>query len=297
MHPILTGDQRNEILGIIRRDSSENRSVIRFRIVYLSAERFEDAQIARALRISLHTVKRWKVRFMTFGLDGLVDAARTGAPKRIDDLKIATFIKSYILAAPLDSLYSMKHLSNAAGISPTTARKICKNNGIDLAGENSRRRTASHVCKLETACAIYRSRRLDLVINIERNNIANQHSAICYYVGKNVHSEPSSFDRDVLSNDGKVLTIHVKGRHPLVAEAADLKRFLKNVEDLHAPNARFRMSVDHRSGLLLMLVVQEWLSSRSNWSSLREAATNADIKVETSKAEQNKVVFGHQTDR
>lgn len=143
MRPILTGDQRHQIMDVIRPDLLATRSVNRFRIVYLAAEGRSNAQIARELRVSLHTVKRWRMRFLDFGLDGLTDAVRVGAPKRIDDQEIATFIRSYIMSSDLGSRHSIRHLAGAAGVSPTTVRKICKKNGINLADHNSRIRTAT----------------------------------------------------------------------------------------------------------------------------------------------------------
>ncbi len=47
--------------------------------------------IAAHLGISRQSVITWRQRFVAHRLDGLVDAPRSGAPRRVDDVAITAF--------------------------------------------------------------------------------------------------------------------------------------------------------------------------------------------------------------
>jgi transposase len=62
--------------------------VTRAKIVLLSDEGEGTSSIARRLGVSRPTVIGWRERYRTAGLDGLLDAARSGRPKVVDDAKV-----------------------------------------------------------------------------------------------------------------------------------------------------------------------------------------------------------------
>ena len=62
--------------------------VTRAKIVLLSGAGEGTSSIARSLGVSRPTVISWRDRYSTDGLDGLVDAPRSGRPKTVDDSAI-----------------------------------------------------------------------------------------------------------------------------------------------------------------------------------------------------------------
>ena len=86
MHPIridqLSAAQHAE-LDHANRTAKDGRLRIRALVVLLAAERgMVAAEIAAAVRMHEHTVRRWLVRYQAEGLNGLADAPRPGAVPR-----------------------------------------------------------------------------------------------------------------------------------------------------------------------------------------------------------------------
>ena len=61
-------------------------AVLRARIVLLAAQGWGVAPSARHLQVTVSTVRKWRGRFATSGLDGLLDRQRSGRPCRFDGL-------------------------------------------------------------------------------------------------------------------------------------------------------------------------------------------------------------------
>ena len=59
---------------------SEQRMVLRARIVLLAAIGVASKEIARELECDLHTVRKWRERFADSRLEGLFDLPRSGRP-------------------------------------------------------------------------------------------------------------------------------------------------------------------------------------------------------------------------
>ncbi|MBR7839182.1 helix-turn-helix domain-containing protein [Actinospica durhamensis] len=74
----LTAAERAELVRTVRAAQSWQSYVLRCRIVLASADGATDIRIAQDLGISMPTVGKWRSRFRTSGIDGLVDAARPG---------------------------------------------------------------------------------------------------------------------------------------------------------------------------------------------------------------------------
>ncbi len=80
---IITREKYEELESIIRSGKSENRMVIRARIVLLSSTH-NDVQIAKKLEIHQKTVGKWKKRYFNYGIEGLKDEYRSGRPQKFD---------------------------------------------------------------------------------------------------------------------------------------------------------------------------------------------------------------------
>lgn len=89
----LTMEERQELERVVRADTSEQRAVLRARIVLLADEMRSTEEIMNALRVSKPVVIKWRSRFRENRLNGLHDASGRGRPRTYGPeirLKIAT---------------------------------------------------------------------------------------------------------------------------------------------------------------------------------------------------------------
>src|SRR5262249_33948876 len=80
----LTRKERAELEGRLRAGSTEQRQVLRIRIVLEAAEGWGTRDIARELETTPTTVSLWRGRFARERLAGLEDPPRSGAPRIYD---------------------------------------------------------------------------------------------------------------------------------------------------------------------------------------------------------------------
>jgi transposase len=89
------------------------------------------AEIAAELRCNAVTVGKWRHRFASDRLDGLVDAPRPGAVRTIGDDVIEAVVVETLESAPSDATHwSTRSLGVKHGISHTTVREIWRAFGL-----------------------------------------------------------------------------------------------------------------------------------------------------------------------
>jgi transposase len=81
------GDQE-ELTRLVRASSVRAGVAQRARIVLLASEGLRNAEIAERVGVSRPTVNLWRSRYGEAGMAGLVDLARPGRPRRIDQRRI-----------------------------------------------------------------------------------------------------------------------------------------------------------------------------------------------------------------
>jgi transposase len=87
---------------LTRRSSGQKtpyRDKIRARIVLLAARRWSNAAIAAEVGVCVDTVRTWRSRFVSEGLAGLADRARSGRPARFSAVQVAQ-VKSLACQLP-----------------------------------------------------------------------------------------------------------------------------------------------------------------------------------------------------
>jgi transposase len=107
------------------------RLVCRARLI-LARERGEsNHQIARELRVSPATVRKWCSRFATLRLGGLVDKPRRGAPRLIDDAVVEAVVK-WTLAERSNQARNCtsRRLARALGVSQSAVMRIWRDFGL-----------------------------------------------------------------------------------------------------------------------------------------------------------------------
>ena len=127
----LSGDERKTLQRWAQRHSSSQALALRCRIVLACAEGRSNGEVATELRVHPTTVSKWRHRFATDRLDGLVDAPRPGAARTIGDDVIEAVVVQTLETAPADATHwSSRELARRHGISHTTVREIWRAFGL-----------------------------------------------------------------------------------------------------------------------------------------------------------------------
>lgn len=129
--PIVLGDTQLKMLEAWMR--SRNRSgaqALRARIVLLCAEGMDNKAVAERLAVSEQTVSKWRRRFVAYGLEGLVDLPRPGAPRSIPDERVDTLLKRTVALAPSEAVkWSTRRAGLEFGLSAATVSRIWRDAG------------------------------------------------------------------------------------------------------------------------------------------------------------------------
>lgn len=94
---VLTAEDREQLESWNRWRSLPSGLVNRARIVLLSDQGVTNQEISQRLGLSMPTVKKWRDRFITCGLEGLYDELRLGRPRSISDDQIAALLQGVVL--------------------------------------------------------------------------------------------------------------------------------------------------------------------------------------------------------
>jgi transposase len=78
-------DERKALEKWLRSSTTEQRLVLRSKIILLAADGLSTKEISKRLEVRPATVSEWRTRFAAKRLEGLQDAPRPGKPKRYDD--------------------------------------------------------------------------------------------------------------------------------------------------------------------------------------------------------------------
>jgi transposase len=80
----LSQEEREKLERLIRKETAEQREVLRAKIILLANEEKENKDIAAELGISQQIVSKWRKRFSQERKEGLGDKPRPGKPKKFD---------------------------------------------------------------------------------------------------------------------------------------------------------------------------------------------------------------------
>jgi transposase len=81
--------------------------------------------VAAELGLHEHTVGKWRRRFLKDRCDGLLDEARPGRPRTINDDQVAAVIERTLRTTPVDATHwSIRSMAAETGFSHTTIRRM-----------------------------------------------------------------------------------------------------------------------------------------------------------------------------
>jgi transposase len=121
----LTAEEKEKLTLLARRPKTSQARAMRARIVLASAAGRTNTEVAAELGITKPTVGKWRERFRTQRLEGLVDEPRPGAPRKVTDGQIEKVVTKTLETMPEQGTHwSTRLMAKKAGLSQSTIVRI-----------------------------------------------------------------------------------------------------------------------------------------------------------------------------
>lgn len=128
---VLNAEEREALLRYVRRGKTAQRLVERSRIILECARGLDSSEVAAALGVSNQTICKWRGRFIAERIDGLLDAPRSGAPRKIGDDKVEQIVTATLNSMPKGATrWSTRDLAKKAGLSHMTIARVWRAFGL-----------------------------------------------------------------------------------------------------------------------------------------------------------------------
>ena len=127
----LTDGERSQLVAWTRRARSANALAMRSRIVLAAADGLNNTAIADKLDIHVASARKWRSRFVSEGLDGLLDEPRPGRPRTVEDEQVEAVITRTLETTPKDATHwSTRSLAAELGMSQSAVSRIWRAFGL-----------------------------------------------------------------------------------------------------------------------------------------------------------------------
>jgi len=124
---MLTDEEREQLVRWSRRAKSSQALALRSRIVLACAEGLSNKDVAQRTGCSSNTVGKWRARFLTDRLDGLVDEPRPGRPPSITAEQVEDVVVATLESTPKNATHwSRTKMAQRSGLSRSTIGRIWK---------------------------------------------------------------------------------------------------------------------------------------------------------------------------
>ena len=128
---VLSDAERAQLEAWARRRKSAQALGQRSRIVLAAADGLKNTEIAERLAITRPMVTKWRNRFATHRLDGLVDEPRPGRPRTVTDAQVEEVIVKTLESTPSDATHwSTRSMAAEVGLSQTAVSRIWRAFGL-----------------------------------------------------------------------------------------------------------------------------------------------------------------------
>lgn len=121
----ISTDERETLERWTRRASTAQALAQRARVILGCAAGKSNTRVAHEVRLTKQTVGKWRTRFLTQRLDGLLDEPRPGAPRTVTDAEIEAVLTRTLESQPADATHwSTRSMARACGVSRNTVHRI-----------------------------------------------------------------------------------------------------------------------------------------------------------------------------
>jgi putative transposase len=123
---VLSSEERAQLESYARSRSLPAGLSNRARIVLASADGELNNAIAARLKMTKQTVGKWRERFVQQRLAGLFDGVRTGAPRSIDDERVAALLRATLHTKPANGAthWSVRAMAAESGVSKSSVQRF-----------------------------------------------------------------------------------------------------------------------------------------------------------------------------
>jgi putative transposase len=127
----LTKGEQEQLKSIASSRSMPHGIVNRARIVLMAAAGTTNTDIAKKLNLNIHSVSKWRQRYLQQGISGLHNELRPGRPRSISDEKIAALIRKTLKTKPQDGTHwTVRSIAKESQLSRPTVHRIWKAFGL-----------------------------------------------------------------------------------------------------------------------------------------------------------------------
>jgi len=121
----LSEDEREQLERWSRRPKTAQALAQRARIVLACADGDSNDEVARQLKITAQTVGKWRRRFVSQRMEGLLDEPRVGAPRKILDADVERVLTLTLESKPKDATHwSTRSMAEASGLTQTAVSRV-----------------------------------------------------------------------------------------------------------------------------------------------------------------------------
>jgi transposase len=121
----LTDEEREMLQQWSRRPKTAQALAQRAGIILACGDGNRNAVVAAMLRVTQQTVSKWRRRFLTGRLDGLLDEPRPGAPRSITDAQVQKVVTLTLENMPRDATHwSTRSMAKTSGMSQSAISRI-----------------------------------------------------------------------------------------------------------------------------------------------------------------------------
>jgi len=127
----LTDEERATLERWTRRPTTAQALAQRARVILSCAAGKTNTRVAREQRLTKQTVGKWRTRFLTARVDGLLDEPRPGAPRKIMDADVERVVTATLETKPRDATHwSTRAMASRCGLSQSTVSRIWRAFGL-----------------------------------------------------------------------------------------------------------------------------------------------------------------------
>jgi len=122
---ILSPEEHGTLEQWARRPKTAQALAQRARIILLCARAQTNSTVAEKMRLTQQCVGKWRSRFMSRRLDGLLDEPRPGAPRTINDAEVERVIALTLESTPRQATHwSVRSMAKHCGLSRMSVQRI-----------------------------------------------------------------------------------------------------------------------------------------------------------------------------
>jgi len=128
----VSDNERTQLEELVRNGNTPQKVALRVRIVLLSAEGISTGETMEQLGTTTPTITRWRNRYETAGVAGLLkDRSRPGRKRQIEETKVREVVERTLQEKPPQATHwSTRSLAAVVGLSPASVQRIWKAHGL-----------------------------------------------------------------------------------------------------------------------------------------------------------------------